>query len=229
VHPICLLAVLLIVLHDFVFFGRAELFSGGANLWRLAYQVSLALVGSYIFFYLNIHLPRLRDKRRLRPFWNSRAKIILDFAQGISRELVKAAGETLSTDFPATEQDTLRLSGKANPYAATDSQSIQGFLSGSPNTYLSVLERMYSLRLRTKQYVEDIHTTTPFLDAEFLRLVNDIENCTFFFTLDGQSAFPMGVSQTMFANTDMKGWASQMHDYFEAARRLKDYVDRNLS
>lgn len=229
-NSVCLLAMLLIVLHDFVFFGNAQLFRGGANLWRLAYQLSLALVGSYIFFYLNIHLPRLRDKRKLRPFWKDRANTIYSFAKGISSGLVRAAGETLATDFPATEQDTLRMCGKADPHSNSDAQSLRGYLSGSPNPYLSVLERMYSLRLRSKQYFEDIHATLPFIDAEFLHLVNDIENCTLFFALDGAASFPTGIRQAVVGSTDMTAWASSgLHDYFEKAKRLQVYINQHLS
>ncbi len=134
----------------------------------------------------------------------------------------------LATDFPATEQETLRICGKVNPHAATDAKSLQGYLSGSPNPYLSVLERMYSLRLRTKQYVEDVYTTMPFVEAEFLQLVNDIEKCTLFFALDGAASFPMGVRQSADRSTDMTGWALELHDYFEKARRLRVYIDRKL-
>jgi len=228
-NAVCLTAVLLIVLHDFVFLSSTEFFRGGANLWRLAYQLSLAFIASYVFFYLNVHLLRLRDKRKLRPFWRDRANTIYSFANGISRELTKAAGETLPTDFPATEQDTLQISGKVNPHSATDARSLQRHLSGSPNPYLSVLERMYSLRQRTKQYVVDEYTTMPFVDAEFLQLINDIENCTLFFVLDGAANFPMGVAQSAVGNTDMTPWAPELHDYFEKAKRLQAYVDQNLT
>lgn len=57
----CFVAIIVIVLHDFVFVGWPELFPRGSQMWRLAYQLGLALVASYVFFYINVHLRRVRE------------------------------------------------------------------------------------------------------------------------------------------------------------------------
>jgi hypothetical protein len=60
-----LVAVGVIILHDFVFWGRPELFPSASRLWGLAYLLSLAWVASIVFFYINVHQKAVREKEGL--------------------------------------------------------------------------------------------------------------------------------------------------------------------
>src|SRR5215212_9072204 len=73
----CLISVVVIALHEFFFAGSPELFSGAAKLWDLVYNLGLAIVASYVFFYVNVHLPKLRDRKNLRPFMASKTKQVV--------------------------------------------------------------------------------------------------------------------------------------------------------
>jgi hypothetical protein len=120
-NVVCSVSVLVILLHDTVFLGWPELFPRGAQLWKLAYELSLALVASYVFFYVNVHLRKLREQRTLRPFLYRHTLYLIGDAQNIVNYLRTASelgtpSDWPYEDFPPSREDLERMCRAVNPY-----------------------------------------------------------------------------------------------------------------
>lgn len=85
-------ALIFVVLHDFLLADAEGLFLGGAKLWELAYRLSLALVGSYLFYFVVVHLKKQEDKENLRPYLRSRTDKIVGRARSLMTDLNRASG-----------------------------------------------------------------------------------------------------------------------------------------
>jgi hypothetical protein len=177
----CLIAVLVVILHDFVFVGWPELFPHGAQLWKLAYQLSLALIASYVFFYVNVHIRRLREKEALRPFLCQYTRNVVEQAAEMSRTFKGKKGKPeyrFEGDFPPTLEDTERMLLPISP-----KHTIPFVVDMSPDrvkTYGTWLDWLLWHKSRTMHSITRIYTATPFLEPEHLRLIMDVENCEIF-------------------------------------------------
>jgi hypothetical protein len=78
------------------------------------------------------------------------------------------------------------------------------------------------LKERTMGNISKIYTAVPFLEADYLRLLMDLEDAHHFTFIDQMAAFRP-------TYTDMSAWMSGLVDYFEKAERLRDYADSHLT
>ena len=93
-NAVCVASLVLVYLHDFAFAGRPELFQNAGKVWDLAYQLSLALLASYAFFYVNVHLPRQQDRENIQQFLNEKTFRIVQDAWTIVQGLQRSSGHS---------------------------------------------------------------------------------------------------------------------------------------
>jgi hypothetical protein len=212
----CGVAVLIIVLHDLVFLGWPELFPRGAEMWKLAYQLSLATVASYVFFYINVHLKRMRDKELMRPFLFRYTMMVLGDAVNIADFMNRASGKDPAfgwpyLDFPPDGKEIERMCKAINPHTNT-----VPFFAGDWFEYLGMRWE------RTKHNITTLYTAASFLEAEHLNLLVELENCWYLDFL------PHKITRRP-SNTDLSVDVQFFEDYFDKAAQLRDYAYRNLT
>lgn len=223
-NAVCLLSILVILSHDVFFADWPALSPLVARLWNLIYQLGLALVASYVFFYINAHLGRLQEKDALRPFLYRYSILMVDEAERLSRifgmatglggaptrrsaaygwELEKWPDDNLLPD-PETAMNMCR---NVNPHETVPqySENWFEFLSGIRDATIDSLSRIY--------------TTTLFLEPEYLRLVADVEETV---RLLDVPPHPTPGNSLAFMSTNISS-------YFERTRRLRDYAYRNFT
>lgn len=100
-NVLLVVSFIVVVLHDFVFTGRPELFEGGAQVWDLVYRLSLALIGSYIFYFVVVHLKRQQDKENLRPFLQRQTNFAIGDAKLLAHTLKEESGYDFAGDYPS--------------------------------------------------------------------------------------------------------------------------------
>jgi hypothetical protein len=211
----CLVSVLVIVLHDIVFLGWPELFPRGAQLWKLAYGLSLALVASYVFSYMNVHLKRLREQETLRPFLYRHTLYLIGDANNIVNHLRMASGQGTPSDwpfedFPPIREELERMCKAVDPH------------STAPQFLGDWFQFLIHQKERTMGNISKIYTAVPFLEADYLHLLMNLEDSHYFTFIDATAALPA-------AHKDMSVWMSGLDDYFEKARLLRDYAYRHLT
>jgi hypothetical protein len=213
-----LVAIGIIILHDFVFWGRPELFPSASRLWELAYLLGLTWVASYVFFYINVHLKALREKETLRPFLYTYTLRVVGDTMSIILTLKRATNEDIDSEAANTDykglwpslEETRRMCGAVNR------------ASQAPQFAGNWLEFLAYQKRRTEHHLSRIYTATPFLNAEHLQILMDLENCSYLNFLAFEVSRGPG-------DGDFSHMAKELHDYFERARRLHEYASRHLT
>jgi hypothetical protein len=212
----CLISVLVIVLHDFVFAGSPELFSGGAKLWDLVYNLGLAIVASYVFFYVNVHLPKLRDRENLRPFMASKTNQVVRDAKTLISVLKKKSEHDFEGEYPPTKEDVSAMCALVKP---NDDAPL---IFGNVGRYATWLEYFAYYRTSSKEALSNLYTIIRFLDTEHLRLLRAVDDCSWFSILRNVEGARFNPEQ------NLSGFSSLLHDYFQGVKQLEEYVEENL-
>jgi hypothetical protein len=213
-----LAALGVIILHDFVFWGWPELFPSASRLWGLAYLLGLTWVASYVFFYINVHLKAVREKETLRPFLYTYTRRVVGDAMSIILPFKRATNEDIDSEAANTDyeglwpslEETRRMCAAVNP------------ASQAPQFLGTWLQFLAFQKRRTEDECSRIYTATRFLEADHLQLLIDLENCSYFNHLTFLVALGAG-------DGDLSFMAKELHDYFERARRLHEYANRQLT
>lgn len=205
----------IVLLHDFVFAGRLELFRGSAQIWDLAYRLSLALIGSYIFYYVVVHAKRQQDKENLLPFLRRQTRFVFGDAKSLASVLKGESGHDFVGDYPNLE-DARIVCAKVRP---NDKAPV---IIGATMTKANWLQYLLHARSRTEKALPRIYATAPFLDSDYLKLLTNIENCHYFTMLDHiAGGIPVG-------NDSLSFLAQDLHGYFEHAKALEKYANEKL-
>jgi len=214
-NAVCVASVLVVCLHDFVFAGSPELFQNAAKLWDLVYQLSLALLASYVFFYVNVHLPRQRDRENIQNFLNDKTFRIVRDAWTIVEELQRHARVNDHGDAYKSLSDLKTMCSRVSPHDEAP------LFLGNLGRHANWIEYLVYFRNETKENAESIYSKITFLDSDYLKLIIDIDDCDYFSVLRAIGSAPM-------RNNDISFLANQMYDYLEKVWRLRDYAQREF-
>lgn len=213
-NTVCLASLAVVCFHDFVFAGTPELFQNAGKVLYLLYQLSLALLASYVFFYVNIHLPRQRDRKNVHQFLNEKTFHIVQDAQHIVNGLRHSSGCDVKDDYPSLP-DLEGMCSKVHPYAKAP--LFFGDLMRSANW----MEDLVHFRKSTKETVGSIYKIIPLLDSGYLKLVMDIDDCSYFSHLKD-------VGSARMRNDDISFLADMLYDYLQKVKRLRNYAHREF-
>lgn len=213
-------ALVFVVLHDFVLAGAAELFPGGARLWELAYRLSLALIGSYLFYFVVVHLKKQEDKENLRPYLRSRTDRIVGRARSLMTELHRASGRDTTGATPYLNEIT--LDDVQEVCSGVKFHDTAPLFLGDANRNATWIEYLDYHRAETMDFIASIYVASPFLDTEFLKLLVEVEHSFYFLHLKMISGVSLRDGQ-------LSPLAKPMHEFFGCVRVLKEYADRELA
>lgn len=209
-----------VMLHDFLLADAAELFAGGGKLWELAYKLSLALIGSYLFYFVVVHLKKQEDKENLRPYLRTRTDRIVGRARALMAELNKASGRDTTGATPYLDEIT-----PANVQEVCSAVKFHDpaplFLSGA-NRKATWVEYLDHHRTETMDFIASIYVASPFLDTELLKLLVEVEHSSYFFQVQMMSRLNL-------RDDPLSPLAKPMHECFVRVRALKEYADRELA
>jgi hypothetical protein len=162
--------VLVLLTHDVAprFIGWSEILPGGAELWDLLYELCLAFLASYVFYFVVVHLKRQRDREALRPFLYRYTNSIVDDANLICWKLAQASKTDFDGDFPPTPDVTVTMCKSVDP------------TSKVPGMFIVQWFELLEVRRRlTKESSANIYTAAPFLEPEHLKRVIDVDTCLY--------------------------------------------------
>lgn len=153
-----LVAVGVVILHNFVFLDRPELFPSASRLWELAYLLSLAWVASIVFFYINVHQKAVREKEGLRPFLYTYTRRVVEDAMNIVLNFKRAIDEDIDSEAANTDYEGLwpSLEETQRMCAAINRVSQAPQFAGTWVEFLAFQKR------RTEDECSRIYTATPF-------------------------------------------------------------------
>jgi hypothetical protein len=161
-----------VILHV-LFAGRTELFPRGSQLWESLYELSLALISSYIFYLVVVQLRRLQDKSNLLPLLTSKSSSIVGDAGAVAGQLRDSSGQEVKGSYPSLAETEAMCS----KVGASDTINLLPEFGIRIQTHL---EYLVFLMQHTKGAIAEIYAVMPYLDSEHVKLLSNIDDCRYF-------------------------------------------------
>jgi hypothetical protein len=205
----------IVLLNDIVFNEIPEIVSFGDELGAVLSNLSLAYISSYIFYYVVVVIKERKDKRNIYFTVYEWTNHLVGRAYGVYHGII-AASEANHLDFDKrtiTKEQYIEICNKANPNAVSKNTHLGLPANSQPATHGQLI--FNNSVSNVKAYTEKIFNYMPFLDSEFVRLINRLHSSTFYI-----------VSPTLnfvTSNTDFSVYADNMYEFLEFVRELDSF------
>lgn len=205
----------IVLLNDIILNETPEIFSFGDELGAVLSNLSLAYISSYIFYYIVIVIKERKDKHNIYFTVNKWTNRLVGRAYDVYDEIILASGvNDLDYDRRTiTKEQYKALCNRANPNAISKNSFLGTPENPQPATHGQLI--FNNSVFNVKAYTDKIFNYMPFLDSEFVSLINKLHSSTFF--LVSQSL----TFQT--TNTDFSVYADNMYEFLEFVRELDTY------
>lgn len=187
-----------------------ERFAYGYEFGLVIERLLGAIVASYIFYLLVVHLREWRAKERLRPYVEKYARSVYRSCDGQLSQFTDADGQKLTLDTVTHEQITEKFKQIA-PHSQAPMVIGQ---AGTPADWLQLFEYWIN---RSRASIERVLGQHRFLDPELIALLVAIDDSNHFH-------FVLEMRGYQFKNADMSVWADPFYEYCAKCRELKNYL-----
>lgn len=180
-----------------------------SSLISLFYQFSLAIITSFIFWFVLVNLKEKHDTKNVEQYIIPKTKSIIGDGYKIFNEMAKKAGYP-ETEFPPSEDELKKILEKINPNV--HEAPLVSF-NLKPYTWIEYLD---SYRLRSQDSIKKILDRIPYLNTDLMLLLDKIDENSYFIQLSYQ--IPMN-------NKDMAFFSTTMMIYFKGINDLSLFLE----
>lgn len=204
-----LISLVSIILIDTVFIKLPELFDGGSGLLNAYYNFCIGMVASYIFYFVVVHIKEEKDKKNIGPYIGGKSMLVVNDYE----RFIRAVGYTNENQYPS-QFEIKRSFEQIDPNSRTPSMMCA-------NTHQNVtwFQYMNYFRTQSQESIGKVFEKMPFLDSELVKLLSDIDNCSYF----AQVEF---ISKVPHCNENLSVWSEPFYEYSLLCQKLKLYNQR---
>ena len=216
-------ALVIIFLVDILWANVPEIFSYGAEIGVLIERVCMSYIASYVFFLFGVHWKSVQDKERVNPYIEKQVYDITYEAKSLADSMKKACQTKYPEKFP-TQSDVVLMCSVLHPkhdsplkaHAFDKSERIG---DGNANWLHYMMWTINAHKCNIKKLLAII----PFLDADLVHILSDLEDCEFFEQIE--KTYP----NEHLTNYNLQFLNSGLNTYFRLIQKLDDYYYNNLS
>ncbi len=211
---IFLISFFIIFLIDFWLINTPELFTGGAKIGQIVYNLCFAYISSFIFYFLVVHIKNQKDKDNLYSYISGKTYVIINQAKELIKNISKAANVTLTEEYP-NENELKDICLSINPNTKAP------LLLNRIDNFANWIQYFNINSIKSKESITRICSKIQYLDSEFIYKLARIEDCGYYFHISSLLTIPIISSDISFLN-------SLFADYFELIKDLENYYKKNL-
>lgn len=215
------ICIVILMLNNILLLNKEKvLFSFLIEFRNILSNLSLAFISSYIFYYVVVVIKDKKDKKNINLTVYGLTKNLIGRAYSVFNEIITASGTNNETynKHTITREQFQNLCNKANPKDIHKNVKVD-----FNNQFATYGELILNNSVRNvNALIDKIFNYMPFLDTEFVHILNKIENSIFF-----MNAYLLLKTN----NTDFSVYAKEMYDYLEFVRELENYnetINRKL-
>lgn len=209
----CFISVILIIIR-IVFSDTPELFRGGAILLDdVIYDSSIAFISSSFFYYLLVHIPTNRDRKKISVYTYHLSGIISARILNLLDALSQSANIPKKNKLSSQDIAQIALIVNPNSQAPLIIDPVN-MIYGTWWNYLT--STYYGLN----SYIEKIMPYMYFMDSDHIELINDIQKSGFY------RQFSAATSNIPIANTDLSFLTKELQEIYELSLKLRGYIDK---
>ena len=135
-----ILAVVTVILIDFVLIHIPETFNGGARIGRIIDRVCLSYISAFIFFLVGAHYKSVNDKKTLKPYLNHKLGLVFNQYNDLYTRLEEFGQLEIEGGVP-TADELNQILIKLNPNTSGPPNPL---IPPSENTWISYLHSVMS-------------------------------------------------------------------------------------
>ena len=212
-----IIAILNVILIEFILADIPELFQFGNKIGIIMSQFSLAYISSYIFYLIVVVMKEKKDRKNIYTAVHALTERMLNNGYSVYSFLLEAAEEDPKNydRENITKEEYLQICAKADLHKFPKSRML-----GNPMNLKKVNFAQFIFNNSVNNlnfYSEKIFTYMPFLDSEFVKLINDLHQTIFYIRF--ASILPMA-APSVGINPNI---ANSMFEYFDLIRKLDNY------
>ncbi len=210
-------SILVVFMNDLLFNETTEVFTFGDELGGILSNLSLAYISSYIFYIVVVVIKEKRDKKNIYSSVYILTESLLRNAFTVYEFTIKSANLN-PNDFDRdsiTKEEFLQICTKAELHNFPENLQL-----GSPlNLRKASFAEFISINCvqNVNTYTEKIFNYMPFLDSDFVKLINNLHLSIFYIRF--AKLLPIFAPSTGI-NPRI---AEDMFEYFDLARKLEHY------
>ncbi|RPH26710.1 MAG: hypothetical protein EHM93_19460 [Bacteroidales bacterium] len=210
-----IISILLIILVEFTDF-RLPIFVNNAAKWNLlGYNLSIAYLASFIFYFIVVHIPNEKEKEKIIPYFKVKTNCMINSAKA----LLKVLKEETKTDFIntyPTRKELENLLEKVNPHQKAP------MLISLPDKYANWAYYFAENSIRIKIYCEEILSKIKFIDSEFFNKIIVIDEHMYLKeTVRIHKAMPIGNDESTYLLTFF-------HQFIQAIEELEKFTEKEF-
>ncbi len=206
---------IIVLLNDLILNETPEIVSFGDELGVVLSNLSLAYISSYIFYYVVVVIKERKDKQYIYITVYEWTNHLVGRAYGVYNEIIAASGAN-HMDYDKqtiTKEEYKDLCNKANPNAISKTTFLG--TPGNPQKATHGQLIFNNSVSNVKSYSEKVFNYMPFLDSEFINLINKLHSSKFYL-LSPSLTFPDG-------NKDFSVYSESMYEFLEFVRELERF------
>lgn len=191
-----------------------EMFSGGDFIFSLFVQISLAYIGSFVFYIMQVYIPRKKEEERINtciatPIY----RIIKNIEIPIMHFKNKVIGEDRTME-SITEKEYEEICNAINPL--DDAPII--FTDGREGCYKDYI---YEHIKNVENYSKQILTYVTFIDSKLVSIIDDIFNSKY------HEIFKLYYDIKECGNQNIEFLTEHMIEYYNKMQELSEYARVN--
>ena len=221
VNALLMSAVFYLVLYHSVLLYKREIFTGAAKLGAVWGQLCLAVIASYVFYFLVVHIVRLRDHDNISGYVADKVNVIVRVGRAtFSRLIVKT--DVQNNQWPSSMKQIEEICSKIT-LGDESTLLMNEYVTGATQKYYATwMECFVALISENKDAIRSIFVHNIFLDSELIKLLGSIDNCSFFEKIE----------EFKYENTKKRSCeviAGDLENYFKWIDDLEMYATNHLN
>lgn len=217
IYTILGVSLIIISLNDYFLKNIPEFFSFGSELGNILSSLSLAYISSFIFYLVVVVLKENRDKKNIYSAVFYLTEMLLIRAFAVYEHTLEASKKN-KDDYKReniTKEEFFDVCSTANLHTFPKNKEM-----GLPGNTVKARHCDFISKncvAGVNIYAEKIFNYMPFLDSEYVKLINDLQKCVFY------TNFAKVLPIFMPSDKINVRISEYMFEYFELARKLERY------
>ncbi|HKK11278.1 MAG TPA: hypothetical protein VJ945_00480 [Flavobacteriaceae bacterium] len=205
---IAIVALIIILLIELVLNDIPEKFEKGSEIGNIVYKLCLAYISSFIFYFLVVHLKKVKDRHILEPYISGKVRTIIHSGKILIRFLVKATETKIDGQYP-TQIELEQMCLKIDP---------NSFVDGFHETNWLQLFEFY--QQKSESAINSVYEKIPFIDSKLVRYLGDIQNNPHYYSASNR---PKKIG-----NKNLEQFSKHLSQYLSLIKELEIFAEKKL-
>ena len=198
----------IILLIDLYLIDIPEKFNKGSELGKLVYHLCLAYIGSFIFYFLVVHLKRIKDRYALEPYISKKTQTVVHSGKILIKFLLEASNYNIKSEYPSEEELDI-ICSKINP-----KNNVSGW---ARTNWYQLFSHYHS---KSEEAINSIYEKLPFVEPKLIRYLGEIQNNPHYYSAK--------IMARLTFENDQNLTSMHLYQYLKIIKELENYADKKL-